>query len=162
MSGGSFRHVIIINKCGSVLRQAVRGKGCTAFGSELNVHIPTSTLTTYPDAGVVCGQPEFLPGRKDVLLNPVLLAEVLSPSSERHDRGLKFASYRQIPSLREYLIVAQSEAHVELYTRESEGRWTLTEATGPDAALLIPTLGVSLALGELYESVTFEEAAGLG
>ena len=111
-------------------------------------------LYTYPDVVVACG-PEFLNDREHTLLNPTLIVEVLFPSTEAYDRGLKFKLYRSIESFRDYLLVASESVDVELHTRQPDGRWLLTSADRLEDVLDLPSIGCRLALGDLYERVEF-------
>jgi Uma2 family endonuclease len=110
---------------------------------------------SYPDATVVCGKPQFSDQRQDTLENPVVILEVLAPSTEAFDRARKFESYRQIESLRAYVLIAQDHMHVEVFTKSPEG-WTLSEASGKDRSLRVEFLDVSVPLSALYENVDFE------
>jgi Uma2 family endonuclease len=128
------------------------------------VRVEATGLHTYPDASALCGAPQ-LTGRKVagkqnvVLLNPSVLVQVLSPSTEAYDRGTKFEHYRQIPSLREYVLVAQDEMLVELFTRDSEDgtRWWFADARGPEGELALPSVGAVLAVRDVYEHVDVPE-----
>src|SRR5262249_43865727 len=108
---------------------------------------------TYPDVSVVCGEPQLADEQTDTLLNPALSAEVLSPSTEGYDRGRKFEHYRAIASLGEYLLVAQDRVHVDLHTRQQDGRWVLSEAGRIEDSLELPSIGCHLVLADLYEKV---------
>src|SRR5438270_3295621 len=111
-------------------------------------------MYTYPDIAVVCGDAQFEDDQVDTLLNPTLIVEVLSPSTEAYDRGAKFGYYRQLPSLREYLLVAQDQMLLEHFVREDDG-WLLTETTGPDAVVHLPSINCAVALAEVYRKVVF-------
>jgi Uma2 family endonuclease len=152
MAGASPRHNMIAGNVAEALRARLRaaGKGCLVFPSDQRVHVPATGLYTYPDVTVVCGGPEFHPQHPDNLVNPTLIIEVLSKSTEAWDRGAKFAHYRPLPSLRAYVLVAQSEQRVELFLRAGDA-WQFTEAQG-DAALAVGPLGVSLPLAAVYEN----------
>jgi Uma2 family endonuclease len=114
-------------------------------------------LYTYPDVSVVCGEPRLVQDRhQDNLLNPQLLIEVLSPSTEAFDRGRKFEQYRTIPSFLEYLLVPQEKPALEHYLREQGGAWRFSAVPGIDSALTLPTLGIELPLAEVYRRVVFE------
>src|SRR5437879_13361314 len=110
---------------------------------------------TYPDVSVVCGEQRFLDEEQDVLLNPIMLVEVLSDSTEAYDRGKKFEHYRQIPSLQEYLLASQKEPRIEQFIQQADGRWLLNEAAGLDAPLDLPSLRISLSLNEVFDKVSF-------
>ncbi len=126
---------------------------CQGFPSDMRVRVPSSGLYTYPDVVVVCGEPQFLDGRRDTLLNPSLIVEVLSPSTEAHDRGRKFEHYASVPSLNEYLLVASDRIHLDLYARQATGQWLLTSTSGPDGALDIASVGCRLNASSLYRDV---------
>jgi Uma2 family endonuclease len=112
-------------------------------------------LYTYPDVIVVCGEPNFADGSTDTLLNPIVLIEVLSPSTEGHDRGFKAAQYRMIESLQEYALVSQTEPRVEIFRRQLGGAWLLTEAIGLEALCRFESLDCSIAMKDVYAKVTF-------
>jgi Uma2 family endonuclease len=155
MSGASLPHNRIqmnfVRKVGNFLE----GKGCDVFGSDLRVHIPTNGLYTYPDAVIVCGAPDVGDEEMDTLLNPAVIVEVLSRSTQSYDRGDKFALYRAIPSLKEYILVASENIGVEHYTKQENGTWILTEYNQLQDSLPVQTIGFSLPLSELYSGVPF-------
>ncbi|MEP7010950.1 MAG: Uma2 family endonuclease [Acidobacteriota bacterium] len=154
MSGASYAHNVIVTNLGAGLHAALKGGPCRPVVSDMRVKDDSSELYTYPDVVVVCGKPRFEEeAYLDTLINPVLLIEVLSPSTERHDRGLKFAYYRSIPSLREVLFVAQDRPVVERYTRMNNGDWALHVTEGYDATIDLPSVGVQLLLAEIYDGV---------
>src|SRR5207248_10203765 len=108
---------------------------------------------TYPDLSVVCGEERFLDDQEDTLLNPAVIIEVLSDSSEAYDRGKKFEHYRQIPTCREYLLVSQKEPRIEQFIRQPSGEWSLKEAVGLKAQVKLPSLGFVLSLAEVFAKV---------
>jgi len=110
-------------------------------------------LFTYPDVIVVCGEPQLLDGRKDTLLNPTLIVEVLSPSTEAYNRGRQFEHYRSLDSLREYLLVSSERISVDLFTRQPDGKWLLTAADRLDATVELQSVGGTLALTDLYDGI---------
>jgi Uma2 family endonuclease len=132
---------------------ALRNRKCVVAGSDLRVRVSKSGPIVYPDVSVCCGDPELADDYKDILLNPTVVCEVLSPSSEAYDRGRKFASYRQIDSLREYVLVSQSEPGVEIYLRGPEGKWILTEFRGMGAVCRLTSIGCEIALADIYRNV---------
>jgi Uma2 family endonuclease len=115
-------------------------------------------LYTYPDVAVVCGEPKLLDGRKDTLLNPALIVEVLSPSTEGYDRGFKFAQYRTLESIEEYALVWQSEPRVEVFRRQPGGHWLLSEFIGIDSVCQFESVGAGVPLTEIYDKVSFDAA----
>jgi Uma2 family endonuclease len=156
MSGGTKEHAQI---CGNVhyrLRQKLEGGPCRAFTSELPVKTPTLLPYRYPDVVVGCSDLIFESMRRiDELTNPVLLVEVLSPSTELRDREQKFKAYQAIPSFREYLLIAQDVVHVTHYVRQEDGRWTSEDVTDLNAVLVLASVGCTLSMQEIYEEVTF-------
>ena len=156
MAGGTPLHSLIKTNVVGELHAATKGHRCTTYDSDLRVLVDATGLYTYPDASVFCDPVELDPGRTDVAVNPTLLVEVLSPSSEAYDRGKKFGHYRQIASLREYVLVSQEEPRVECFYKSDQGVWTLTEAVGMDSTLPLVSLGVSLSLRKIFDKVVFE------
>jgi Uma2 family endonuclease len=153
MAGASRAHNLL---AGTFLTQInnrlPRARGCEAYVSDMRVKIPATGLYTYPDVSVAC-PPEFEDQQRDTLVNPVLIVEVLSDSTEAYDRGDKFEHYRNLPSLREYLLVSQRAVRVDHYVRQDDGTWLLRAAKGPDAVLTLGSLGCELPLAALYERV---------
>jgi Uma2 family endonuclease len=155
MSGGSFPHVIVIGNLSSELRLALKKTSCIVATSDLRIRVSPNGLYTYPDIAVVCGPPKLLDGHKDTLLNPVLIIEVLSPSTEAYDRGFKSAQYRTLESLQEYALVSQTEPRVEVFRRQTSGDWLLSEAVGIEAVCRFESVDASVALSEIYAKVPF-------
>lgn len=156
MAGGSIRHDHIVAQLSLLTGNHLRGKKCTWFTSNMRVLVEARDLYTYPDLVVVCGKPRCAAADVDTLLNPVLLVEVLSPSTEVYDRWTKSVMYRSIPSLQELLLIAQDSYQVELYRRGQNGNWTSLVASGLDASIELESIGYTLRLGELYERVLAE------
>lgn len=156
MSGGSPAHAFIIMALGSELRNAFKKRPCQVAGSDLRVRVSRGGLYTYPDVVVICGDLEFADKRKDTLVNPTFLIEVLSPSTEAHDRGFKTEQYRQIESLREYALVSQSRPHVEVYRPQPDAGWQFSEFTGLDATCRFESVECSIPLAEIYDKIEFE------
>jgi Uma2 family endonuclease len=155
MSGGSYAHGLIIANIVAKLWQGLAGKGCSVTASDVRLRVSALGLYTYPDIAVVCGTPAFADDQADTLLNPALLIEVLSPSTEAHDRGFKFAQYRRLESLREYALVSQIEPRVEIFRRQASGEWLLSESTGLDGTCRLDSVGCGVALAEIYQQVSF-------
>ncbi len=158
MSGGSEPHASIPVNIGGELRTALRGRGCRVLSSDMNV-LAAGALY-YPDLSVVCGPSVYRNGNKHVITNPIVVVEVLSPSTEPKDRGEKFIRYQQIETLRSYLLVSQTEPRVEMFERGENGHWDYSMVAGLENALAIPSLGVTLALSEVYDQVDFADAPG--
>ncbi len=156
MAGASFRHNTIVANVVGELRERLRGGPCRPVASDQRVQVRATGLNTYPDVVVVCGEPEFTDDHLDTLLNPTLLVEVLSPSTEAYDRGEKFAHYRRLESLTDYLLVSQDTLRVEHYARQGN-HWVLSEADTPEAVIPLTTLGCELPLAGVYERVDFAD-----
>jgi Uma2 family endonuclease len=136
-----------------LLWSELRGKSCEAFNNDMRVQISETGMYAYPDLSALCGPPEFADDETDVLLNPSVLIEVLSPSTEKYDRGAKAAHYRRLSSLQEYVFVAQDEVRIEHYRRQESGQWLLTELTAPDEVLELESIGARLRVADVYEKV---------
>ena len=156
MSGGSYRHFRITSNINGEFHQAFKKTNCAAGSSDLRLRVSPTGLYTYPDIVVVCGEPKFADDQKDTLLNPVLIVEVLSPSTEAYDRGFKAAQYRTIDSLQEYALISQAEPRVELFRRHSGGDWLFSEAVGLDSTCRFASVDCAIALADVYSKVTFE------
>jgi Uma2 family endonuclease len=149
MSGGSARHARLASKILSKLDLQLEGQNCTAINSDLRIRSPQGDQF-YPDVSVVCGPIETYAGNTDVCTNPVVIVEVLSPSTTNYDRGLKFVLYREIPSLSDYLIFHWDAIHVEHYTRQKNDSWLLQHYHGDDARIPLPSIRCELGLGSIY------------
>ncbi len=154
MAGASRAHVLITANIAGELRSRLKGRTCEVYPIDMRVRVRQTTLFTYPDVVVVCGEPRFEDDVFDTLLNPTLIVEVLSPSTEAYDRGEKFARFRQLASLREYVLVAQKEVHVERYLRQGT-QWVPSEFRSLDDVLRLLSINCELPLREIYERVTF-------
>jgi Uma2 family endonuclease len=159
MAGGSPRHSLISASVIRELGNGLKRRPCAVYESNLRILISATGLYTYPDASVICGPLEYEDEHRDTVVNPTLLVEVLSDSTEAYDRGKKFGHYRQIAALREYLLVSQEEPKIERFLRNDDGTWTLTEAAGMDAALGLPSRGIEVSLREIYDKVDFSAPA---
>ena len=154
MSGGSARHSKLQVNLTLELETALRGTPCQTFSADLRVRV-SPRMYTYPDLTVVCGKPVLADERQDILLNPTVIVEVLSPSTEHYDRGVKFQCYRGIESLRDYILVAQDQIRIEQYTRGEANTWTLRDYHDIRETLLIESVRVSLPLASIYERIDF-------
>jgi Uma2 family endonuclease len=156
MTGASRPHNLIVTNVLAELRQQLKRRPCEVYPGEMRVWIPATGLYTYPDVGVVCGEPALVDDHFDMLTNPTVLIEVLSPSTEAYDRGRKFEHYRTLASLREYLLVSQDQPRIEQYVRQEDGsRWLFSAETGLGATLALPSIECHLALVEIYDKVSF-------
>jgi Uma2 family endonuclease len=154
ISGAREPHNDICVNITAEFRQQLRSRPCKNYSNDMRVRT-SSNLYTYPDCVVVCGERRFLDERRDTLLNPNLLVEVLSPSTERYDRGSRFEQYRGIESLREYLMLASDRIHAELFTKQPNGPWTLSEWRDPEDVVPLESCGCRLKLADIYEKVEF-------
>ncbi len=156
MSGASPAHVQIQINLITLLSLQLRGRPCRVFSSDMRLKVPSFPPYRYPDVSALCGEAIFERiGGLDVLTNPTLIVEILSPSTEAFDRGDKFTHYKSIPSFREYLLIAQHRPHVSHYVRQSEEVWSYRECNALETVLNLPALTCRLALDELYQSVVF-------
>jgi len=158
MKGANESHNLITVNLAANLSQQFRDRPCRVYSSDMRVSIPATGLYTYPDVIAVCGEPKFRDEQRDTLLNPNLVVEVLSPSTEAYDRGRKFEHYRSVGSMMEYLLVSSDRVHVDLYTRQADGRFLLTSAGDPSATLELESAGCRVTLSSLYEKVEFPPA----
>jgi Uma2 family endonuclease len=154
MSGASRQHNLISVNVIAELRAQLKGRPCEVYGSDMRVKVDPTGLYTYPDV-VVCGEVRLEDEHLDTLLNPTVLIEVLSPTTEAYDRGKKFAHYRRLDSLTDYLLIAQDQPRIEHYARQADQKWVLSEASELCASLPLTSLGCTLALAEVYDRVTF-------
>ena len=151
MSGAGHAHSLIKGNLLALLHYQLRDSPCEIYASMMRVKIPACAVYTYPDLTAVCDEPQLEDSYEDSLLNPTLIIEVLSPATELYDRKAKFGYYRQLPSLQEYLLVAQDQRRIEHFVR-AEGGWLLTEPEDP-AVLHLPSIGCTVPVAEVYRKV---------
>jgi Uma2 family endonuclease len=156
MAGGKYNHARIAANLSAALITALKETPCGVASSDLRVSISHDGLYTYPDIAVVCGEPVFSDTQQDTLTNPVLLIEVLSPSTEAYDRGFKATEYRKLASVQEYAFVSQSEPRIEVLRRQPGGGWLLSETAGLDATCRFESVGCDIALADVYDKIVFE------
>lgn len=158
MAGESLSHSqICINLAGEV-RTALKGKSCQALSPNMKVRAESKGMYAYPDLTIVCGEPIFHDKQRDVLLNPQVIIEVLSPSTQRYDQTKKFFRYRkELPSLTDYVLIYQDAPFVEHHEKQPDGRWTHNAADGIDDRLQIDSIEIELSLREIYDRVEFAE-----
>jgi Uma2 family endonuclease len=158
MAGASPRHTLIVGNIVGELRAELREGPCTVHPTDLRVATDRRRHYTYPDVVVICDPPQFVDERRDTVTNPTLIAEVLSESTEKYDRGAKFERYRTVVTLSEYLLVSQDRVHVELYHR-GDGEWILREWNDPAAEIDLVSLRCRLKVAEVYAKVNFADPA---
>src|SRR5258708_7413592 len=157
MAGGSYPHSVINVNLVRELSSALRTRGCFVVSSDARLRVSPGRVYTYPDIMAGCDSPKIADDQKETLLQPSLVIEVLSPSTEAHDRGYKFVQYRQLESLREYVLVSQSEPRIERFERQADGRWVLSEHVGLDAICRFESVDCEVPLADIYENVTLGE-----
>jgi Uma2 family endonuclease len=155
MAGAGRRHVLIVTNLVSALSQKLRKRPCEVYSTDMRLRVSPSGLYTYPDVLVACGEPQFSDDRQDTLLNPVLIVEVLSDSTQDYDRGRKFEHYRTLPSLVEYLTVTQDRTHVEHWSRP-DNLWQLAEYASLTETIHLASIDTVLPLAEVYDKVDFD------
>lgn len=154
MAGGTPEHSLIAANLVRVLGNSLDDGPCRVYNSDQRVKIPDTGLFTYPDVTVVCEEPLFDGPQRRALINPTLIVEVLSETTEAYDRGDKFAHYRRLASLKEYVLVASDRCRIERFTRQQGGaEWTLAECSNPEGSLALPSLGCALSLPAVYRKV---------
>lgn len=158
MAGAARAHVLIVHNVDRVLGNQILERPCEIYSHDMRVRVPATGLYTYPDIAGTCDKPQFADNELDTLLNPRLIVEVLSPSTEAYDRGRKFEHYRSIDSLQEYLLIASERIHVELFTRQTDGRWLLSSEAGRmEDVVELASIDCRLKLADVYRKVEFSE-----
>ena len=152
MAGASREHNLISLNVGSELRSQLRKRPCETYTNDMRVRVKPTGLYTYPDVVVVCGHPRFEDAESDTLVNPTVIAEALSPTTEGYDRGGKFAHYRYVDSLQEYVLIAQERMQVDHFARMGQ-QWLLTSYSRPDEILSLPSIDCAVPLSEIYARV---------
>ena len=156
MAGASREHNLTVANLLRDIGNQLEDRPCESYPSDMRVFIEATGLYTYPDVSVVCGEPRFQDREVDTLLNPTVIVEVLSPSTEAYDRGDKFRHYRRIDSLREFVLISQDRMMVERYTRQGKD-WVLSEMTDPDQVLKLESIGCQIPLDRIYAKIKFPE-----
>lgn len=154
MAGATRPHNLITGNVAQRLRNQLEGSPCETYSNDMRVRTTPSDYT-YPDVVIVCDEPRFEDTGLDTLLNPTVVIEVLSKTSEARDRGEKFSDYRAIESVREIVFISQHKRRVEHYIRQANDEWTLHEVTDPAGAIKLSSIGCTLTLTEIYERVVF-------
>jgi Uma2 family endonuclease len=154
MTGASEAHNLICASLIINIGTQLKGKGCKIYVSDMRVKIDKKYV--YPDVTVVCGEAKFADDEFNILLNPTVIFEILSDTTESYDRGTKSENYRKLKSLQEYVLVAQHKPHIERYLRQTDGTWNLKEAKGLEGSLKLTSIGCVLQLAEVYEQVDFK------
>ncbi len=153
MSGGTPEHGRLASNMAIAIGSGLVGKPCAVFSSDTRMRIQELDVSTYPDLAVVCGKLRTAVDDKHGVINPVVIVEVLSDSTEAYDRGEKFRRYRTLESLREYVLVSQHDPHIEVFRRDADGDWVLSEA-GPGQRLALKSIDVMIDVDALYANPT--------
>ena len=156
-SGASLPHNDIFHNIYGALTFFLKGKGCKPYGSDLRIHIPKDSLYTYPDISIICGKPQTTDIFRDNIINPSVIIEILSKSTKDYDRGSKFTLYRSINTLKEYILIDSTSISVEIFTRQEDNSWRLTEFKQQSDNFTITTINLTLYLKDIYEDVSFDE-----
>lgn len=159
MAGASLAHSRITVNLTRILGNQLQGSTCLPYSSDIRIKVPAARFYTYPDLSVVCGNPEVDPREPGTVTNPTVLVEVLSPSTAAYDRGQKFAYYKRLDSLREYVLVAQSAVRVERFVRQDDGSWVEAVLQSIEDVLALSSIGCRVALRDIYERVAFGSSA---
>ncbi|KKJ00712.1 Uma2 family endonuclease [Prochlorothrix hollandica] len=157
MTGGTLEHAKLISQLIFLFCLALQNTEFEVYGGDIRIWIPEQNRGLYPDLSIIAGEPLLTANRRDEVLNPCLVLEVLSSSTEAYDRGKKFRYYRSIPSLQDYLLVSQTEPLMEHYHRDEADRWILTPYSALEATLTLPTVNLEVALAQVYQGVTFPD-----
>lgn len=158
MAGASEEHLIITGNTAASLHGQLRKRDCVVLANDMRVKVNKADLYTYPDLVIICGKRNFDDlAYLDTLLNPTVIIEVLSPSTEKYDRGEKFRRYRTLESLQDYVLISQDKPLIERFSRQVDGGWLLTDAQGLEAEMSLPSVECVLSLADVYEKVNFEE-----
>lgn len=156
MAGANLAHNLITLNVATSLSLQLRGRPCWVFSVDMRVHIPANGLYTYPDIAALCGTPKFEDDQDDTLLNPSLIVEVLSDSTERYDRGAKFHLYQSLESLKEYVLIAQDRRSIERFARQASGEWLYVSVTEPDRSIQLDSIDCRLSVAEVYDKLVLE------
>ena len=157
MAGASLNHNRIVSNMHAALYNAIEAKSCEVFMSDLRLWIEKRRLYTYPDVTVICDEPEFVEDRTDTIINPKIIIEVLSKSTESYDRGDKFHAYWTLDTFEEYVLVDQYRVHVEYFRKIDEKIWEIIVLTRADETLTLKSIEIEIPLGKIYRNVEFEE-----
>ncbi len=155
-AGASRNHNVLVSNTIIALGNLLKKRSCTVFPSDLRVAIPKKRTYVYPDITVVCGHERFTDLHNDTLLNPTIIIEVLSPSTEAYDRGAKFERYRHIASLQEYILIAQNRIHIEQFVRQADNQWTLTLYNHTDEVLVLSSIQGQVLIRDLYTKIELD------
>ena len=158
LAGSSEAHNLILTNLLTSLNLQLRNRPCKVYPSDMRVKIPKTGLYTYPDVSIVCGTPQFDDLKRDTLTNPLIVVEILSPSTEGYDRGKKFQNYRTVATLQEYILVSQDEYHIEHYINQNNGNWLLTSYDEINTSIHLKAIDCTLIFEDIYNKVDIESS----
>lgn len=158
MSGASYQHNQIATALIGDIVAHLKGKICNIFGSDLRVHTQLKSFYTYPDAVIICGEPSFVDNEFDTIINPTILFEILSPSTEEYDRTIKFEFYKNIPSLKQYVLIDSQKILIEVFTKQDDSSWRTEKYTGPEEMWALDTIDYQAKVKNIYEGVVFKKS----
>ena len=158
MPGASYQHNQIASSLIGDIVAHLKGKACKIFGSDLRVHTQLKSFYTYPDAVVICGEPSFVDNEFDTIINPTILFEILSPSTEEYDRTIKFEFYKNIPSLKQYVLIDSQKFLIEVFTKQEDKSWRSEKYNNPEDEWTLETINYKTKLRTIYEGVVFKNA----
>jgi len=153
MAGASLQHNKIVSNLIGNINPFLKGKSCEVFPSNMRVNIPSTNSFTYPDLTIVCGKPELMDDHFDNLLNPIVIIEVLSPSTESYDRGNKFFTYQRIPSLKEYILVDSTACSIQTIVKKDDDLWQFTTISDLASSITIQSIGQTILMPDIYDGV---------
>ena len=157
MAGAAVAHNRVVRNTQTAIDNYLLDKSCEIFPSDLRIHVEASTLFTYPDLTIFCEEPKLYNNRSDTALNPTVVIEVLSKSTQEYDRGTKFNLYRQITSLKEYIMISSTEVLIEKYVKQSDNEWLFTSYSRVEDSFMIEAIGLTVGIKILYRNMEFEE-----
>ncbi len=156
MAGASEAHILIEANVSAEFNIQFREKPCQVYTSNMKIYLSKHGMYAYPDAVVVCGEPIYRDKYKDNLINPLLIVEILSPSTEAYDRGEKFLRYRKLETFKEYVLISQHAPHIDHYFKQENNKWVLSECDGLQDSIELPSLEMALSLSSIYAKVKFD------
>jgi Uma2 family endonuclease len=155
MSGASLRHNDVFSNLFGEIQGKLKGKNCKPYGSDLRIHVPKNSLYTYPDISIICDKADLTDDKFDTATNPAVIIELLSKSTRNYDRFEKFSLYRDIASLKEYILVDTQKIHIENYVRNADNTWQLTDYNAISDNLIITAVNISVSIADIYAGLSF-------
>ncbi len=156
MSGASYQHNQIASALLGDIVSHLKGKSCNIFGSDLRVHTQLKSFYTYPDAVVICGEPSFVDNEFDTIVNPTILFEILSPTTEEYDRTIKFEFYKNISTLKQYVLIDSQKMLIEVFTKQADNSWLAIKKTNPEDEWTLDSINYNSKVKQVYEGVVFK------